>query len=133
MRTYKDAKAMAKALRETMAAKNVALSHSECLEIIARQFGFKDWNTLAAKIGVQPDYCAIRQAPAEPTPAMEHAHVSCSFCSKSGDEVRRLFEGGCSRPPRAHQNCVFICNECVELCAEVNADQKRSAEEAQCA
>ncbi len=130
MRTYKDGRAMARVLREAMAAKNVALSHSACLEIIARQFGFKDWNTLAAKAGVQPDYFAIPQAHPDPAPAIPHDHVSCSFCSKPRHEVQRLFEGGCSRPPRAQQKCVFICDECVELCAEISADRKQSAEEA---
>jgi hypothetical protein len=50
MRTYMQAKAMAKSLRESLAGKNVELSHGECLEIVARQFGFGDWNVLAAKI-----------------------------------------------------------------------------------
>ncbi|GIH07616.1 glyoxalase [Rhizocola hellebori] len=51
MRTFRDAKLMAKALRaEALARKQIDLSHSECLEIVARQFGFDDWNILAAKI-----------------------------------------------------------------------------------
>jgi len=53
MRTYLQAKAMAKSLRDELAAKNVALSHGECLEIIARQFGFGDWNTLASKVRIE--------------------------------------------------------------------------------
>lgn len=51
MRSFRDAKLMAKSLRETMAARRVPLSHSETLEIVARQFGYDDWNVLAAKIG----------------------------------------------------------------------------------
>jgi len=51
MRSFRDAKQMAKSLRETMAARQVPLSHSETLEIVARQFGYDDWNVLAAKIG----------------------------------------------------------------------------------
>ena len=51
MQSFLDAKTMAKALRQTMAEKNVDLSHSECLEIVARQFGYANWNVLAAKIG----------------------------------------------------------------------------------
>jgi uncharacterized glyoxalase superfamily protein PhnB len=47
MRTYKDAKAMAKSLRDSMAARNVSLSHGECLEIVAQQFGFADWGAYA--------------------------------------------------------------------------------------
>ncbi len=50
MRTYLQAKAMAKSLRESLAGKKVSLSHSECLEIVAQQFGFGNWNVLAAKI-----------------------------------------------------------------------------------
>ncbi len=53
MRTYKDAKMMAKSLRDLMAARNVLLSHSECLEIVAQQFGFMQWNILATKLDVE--------------------------------------------------------------------------------
>jgi len=45
MRTYLQAKAMAKSLRESLAALSVDLTHSQCLEIVAQQFGFRDWNT----------------------------------------------------------------------------------------
>jgi catechol 2,3-dioxygenase-like lactoylglutathione lyase family enzyme len=54
MRSFRDAKLMAKSLRETMAARQVPLSHSDTLEIVARQFGYDDWNVLAAKIGEAP-------------------------------------------------------------------------------
>lgn len=50
MRTFRDAKAMAKAMREALAAGSVEVSHSEALEIVARQFGFDNWNILAAKM-----------------------------------------------------------------------------------
>ena len=36
MRTFLDAKAMAKAMRETLATKGLGISHSEALEIVAR-------------------------------------------------------------------------------------------------
>ncbi len=39
MRDYRDAKAMARRLREALAQKGVAISHPECLELIARSFG----------------------------------------------------------------------------------------------
>ncbi|MBV9540350.1 MAG: VOC family protein [Alphaproteobacteria bacterium] len=51
MRTFHDAKAMAKTLRERLGARGVALTHSECLELVAQEFGFDNWNVLAAKIG----------------------------------------------------------------------------------
>ena len=51
MRTFRDAKLMAKTLRAELAArKQTDLSHSEALEIVTRQFGFDDWNVLAARI-----------------------------------------------------------------------------------
>lgn len=50
MRSFHDAKAMAKTLRQALADRNVELSHSETLEIVARQFGLDDWNVLAARI-----------------------------------------------------------------------------------
>jgi len=45
----RDPKLMAKALRAEMASQGVELSHSQCLEMVARQLGFKDWNTAAAQ------------------------------------------------------------------------------------
>jgi uncharacterized glyoxalase superfamily protein PhnB len=53
MRTFTDAKAMARALRTALDEKQIALSHSECLEIVARQFDAENWNVLAAKIGTE--------------------------------------------------------------------------------
>lgn len=50
MRDFKDAKAMAKALRQAFAVRNLPISHSETLEIVAAQFGFADWNMLSARI-----------------------------------------------------------------------------------
>lgn len=50
MRTYLDAKAMAKALRTSLEAKQIDISHGECLDLVARQFECAGWNVLAAKI-----------------------------------------------------------------------------------
>jgi Domain of unknown function (DUF3471)/Glyoxalase superfamily protein len=49
MRDFRDAKAMAQTLRDVLQPKT-ALTRSESLELIARIFGFQDWNVLAAKI-----------------------------------------------------------------------------------
>lgn len=51
MADFTDAKAMAKRLRAALADRQLDLTHSETLEIVARQFGVDDWNVLAAKIG----------------------------------------------------------------------------------
>ena len=50
MRDFRDAKVMAQTLREALNAKSVSLTHSECLELVAKLLGFHDWNVLAAKI-----------------------------------------------------------------------------------
>ncbi|WP_375789029.1 glyoxalase superfamily protein [Bradyrhizobium sp. Pha-3] len=50
MRDFRDAKAMAQTLREALAAKSIPLTHSDSLELIAKLFGQRDWNTLAARI-----------------------------------------------------------------------------------
>ncbi|KMO39774.1 glyoxalase superfamily protein [Methylobacterium aquaticum] len=50
MRTCRDAKAMAKTLREELGRRGTALSHGECLEIVARQFGHDNWNILSARL-----------------------------------------------------------------------------------
>lgn len=50
MRDFREAKTMAKTLRLELTDREVYLSHSNCLEIVARQFGYGNWNMLAAKI-----------------------------------------------------------------------------------
>ena len=50
MRTFLDAKAMAKSLRSALGESQVSLSHSECLELVAKQFALDNWNVLSAKI-----------------------------------------------------------------------------------
>jgi catechol 2,3-dioxygenase-like lactoylglutathione lyase family enzyme len=55
MRSFRDAKLMAKTLREALASRQIDLSHSETLEIVARQFGLADWNTAAARLAEHND------------------------------------------------------------------------------
>lgn len=70
MSSYKDAKAMAKSLRSSLAVRNVSLSHSECLEIVSRQFGFTDWNTLSSKLENEDRRPSpIKDSPPHPPPA----------------------------------------------------------------
>jgi catechol 2,3-dioxygenase-like lactoylglutathione lyase family enzyme len=51
MRTFRDAKLMARALRAELAQAGIDIPHSRALEIVAAQFGLPDWNVLAARIG----------------------------------------------------------------------------------
>lgn len=55
--TLDEAKAQAKALRAALLAQGTAISHAQALELIARQQGARDWNTLHARL-------AQRNAPA---------------------------------------------------------------------
>ena len=44
MRDFRDAKAMAHALRNGLKAKAVETTHSECLKLLAKAFGCESWN-----------------------------------------------------------------------------------------
>ena len=50
MRDFRDAKTMARALRETLKSRAVEILHSDLLELIAKTFGYENWNILSAKI-----------------------------------------------------------------------------------
>lgn len=50
MLNYSDAKTMAKALRLALAERRLDISHSDSLELVARQFGFANYNMLSARI-----------------------------------------------------------------------------------
>ena len=111
MRNFRDAKTMARALREALKAKAIETTHAEALELIAKAFGCESWNILSAKIE------ATEPAPGDertPSVSAESDPVSpqtlfCSFCGKSQHEVRKLIAG-----PTA-----FICDGCVDICTEV--------------
>jgi hypothetical protein len=66
MRTIKDFKSMAKSLRDDLAARSFVLGHGECLELVAHQFGFADWNTLASKFDETGHLAGTLQASADP-------------------------------------------------------------------
>src|SRR5262249_386294 len=63
MRDFRDAKIMAHALRDALKTKTVETTHSECLELIAKAFGYDNWNVLSAKIEAAESDDAGRAAP----------------------------------------------------------------------
>jgi hypothetical protein len=142
MFTQKNAKTMAKSLRDYFVDRNVSLSHSTCLEIVARQFGFADWNTLSAKLpahgGLETPFGKVETHPEKDgTSQMSRTAApwsACSFCGKSRHEVRSLI-GGCggweafraSRGPE--RSNVFICDECATFAAQHFADSFGTAKE----
>ena len=120
MRDFRDAKAMAHALRDALKAKSIETSHSECLELIAKAFGYENWNVLSAKIeGATPRKTgadALSLSGRKDAPP-ERTTLYCSFCGKNQHEVRTLIAGP----------TVFICDECVGLCDDI-IDEKDDQE-----
>jgi hypothetical protein len=111
MRDFRDAKVMAHALRDALKVKIVETTHSECLELIAKAFGYENWNILSAKIDAAQSREPNGRAPsrsAADDPATQTT-LYCSFCGKSQHEVRKLIAGP----------TVFICDECVSLCDDI--------------
>lgn len=53
-------------------------------------------------------------------PVRSEDKVRCSFCGKSQDQVKKLIAGS---------NNVFICDECIDLCAEILEEELDSHEE----
>jgi len=106
MRDFRDAKVMAHTLRDALKTKAVIITHSESLELIARAFGYDNWNILSAKIGTAQPGSGPSADPKGPTPQQV---LYCSFCGKSQHEVTKLIAGP----------TVFICDECVDLCVDI--------------
>jgi hypothetical protein len=108
MRDFRDAKAMAHALRHALKDRAVETTHSESLELIAKAFGYDNWNILAAKI----EAAELRAAALSSVGSSDSAPpevLFCSFCGKSQHDVKKLIAGP----------GVYICDECVELCTEI--------------
>jgi hypothetical protein len=116
MRDFRDAKAMAHALRDALKMKAIETSHSECLELIAKAFGYENWNILSAKIEAATPPKTGADAWRKDTPP-EKTTLYCSFCGKSQHDVRALIAGP----------TVFICDECVGLCDDI-IDEKDDEE-----
>jgi len=117
MRDFRDAKIMAHALRDALQVKAIETTHSECLELIAKAFGYESWNVLSAKIGTAQSHAreawplaAVAGEDQEPKKAAYY----CSFCGKSRHDVRILIAGP----------AVFICDECVGACNDFLDDRE---------
>jgi len=117
MRDFRDAKVMARALRDALNAKAIEITHSESLELIANAYGLANWNILSAKIELAAPLADDERKPS-PIGVQERARPSalhCSFCGKNQHEVKKLIAG-----PSA-----YICDECVELCVNYIDEEGR--------
>lgn len=54
MLTPRDPKALARTLRQALSERGIDLSHGDSLECVARQLGWRDWNTLSAHLDRKP-------------------------------------------------------------------------------
>ncbi|HEY5412131.1 MAG TPA: LON peptidase substrate-binding domain-containing protein [Caulobacteraceae bacterium] len=68
MRDFRNAKAMARTLKEDLAQRSFPIGHSDSLELVARLLGCKNWQTLAAAIEAGESQPAASPA-ATPAPA----------------------------------------------------------------
>src|SRR5882757_1155078 len=111
MRDFRDAKTMAHALRSALKGRAVETTHSEALELVAKAFGYENWNILSAKIDAAGPRALDERAPSPTgTPGSAPPEtLYCSFCRKSQHDVRKLIAGP----------AVYICDECVELCLDI--------------
>ena len=69
MRDFRNAKAMAKTLRESLAERSFQISHSESLEVISHVLGAKNWQTLSAAIEADPGQATPKEAAVHPASA----------------------------------------------------------------
>ena len=49
-----------------------------------------------------------------------NSEIRCSFCNKTQDQVRKLIAG---------PSGVYICDECVEICADIIEEEYEEEEE----
>jgi len=101
---------MAHSLRDALKAKAMEITHSESLELIAKTFGYENWNILSARIDVAQPRSSEAVGHQGPTP---QAVLYCSFYGKTQHEVKALVAG-------PH---VFICDECIDVCSDIIDEQ----------
>jgi hypothetical protein len=67
---------------------------TEALELIAKAFGYENWNNLSAKIEeAEPPASERPSSTAAQNDAASRKTLYCSFCGKSQHEVRTLVAG----------------------------------------
>jgi hypothetical protein len=94
-----------RALPDALKATAIEATHTEALELIAKAFGYENWNILSAKIEAAAPPATAAGVQTDPAPKTLYR----SFCGKSQHDVRKLIAGP----------SVFICDECVDLCTDI--------------
>ena len=102
MRDFRDAKAMAQTLRDSLTTKAVTISHSESLELVSKMFGVADWNTLSALLHAErrdtappsgstwsrPRICVAARLRLRPCAKRSTRHLRCSNSDSSSRRKR---------------------------------------------
>jgi hypothetical protein len=114
MRDFRDAKAMARTLREALGQKGCALSHTDCLELTARSFGLKDWHVLAAMIEAD----SASQVEPAPAPAPSPRRTTMRGFKKIDSNVAVSDDGF---TVRAGRDIEYIENGAVTIIDAVQA------------
>ena len=83
MRDFRDAKVMAHSLRDALKVKAVEITHSESLELIAKTFGYENWNILSAKIDTAQPRSGSAAGHQGPTPPADVRPVDRRKSSRS--------------------------------------------------
>jgi hypothetical protein len=97
LRDFRNAKAMAQALRAALAAKDLKITISQSLELVA-EFGVADWNTLAAKISHGERPMAREKVSSLPLPTVASISVPPLSATLEATPDRALvFATGCFR------------------------------------
>lgn len=91
-----DLKDQAKRLRSALAANGENIGHSQSLELVAQQHGFRDWNTLHAALGNGPQRLELVLGDVVEGSYLKQTFageiVSLTSLSKGRREVTILFE-----------------------------------------
>jgi hypothetical protein len=88
-----------------------AFAHTFFVSGLVQESRLKD---LCAAIGC--DYRTVGEKDGFGSGRKRGPVLHCSFCNKSQDDVRRLVAGP----------GVFICNECVQVCVDIIAEDRRN-------
>jgi hypothetical protein len=143
MRDFRDAKAMARALRDALKAKAIETTHSEALELIAKAFGYENWNILSFKIeAAGPDARLLRDA-LEAETTMDRELIASAFGYESWNILSAKIEATAPRADDEHTisaetlfctfcgksqhevrkliagPTAFICDQCVDVCTDI--------------
>jgi hypothetical protein len=82
VRNFTEAKAQAKAPRSALAAQGTVVGHAQALELIARQNGARDWNTLSAQLA-KPAPVSVQVPVPAPLPLPMQQRVQGSYLGQA--------------------------------------------------